>query len=124
MGGFASRRERDQADTRQTSRGSPASADGAPNAPAERREPLDEQIASLLVSLEQEPASESVPPVPRAAARSRAQRDPAASRPWTPQRRRFGTVRGRMERTELVFLLTAAVLGLAIGVLIPLLLNS
>lgn len=29
-----------------------------------------------------------------------------------------------MERTELVFLLTAAVLGLAIGVLIPLLLNS
>jgi hypothetical protein len=29
-----------------------------------------------------------------------------------------------MERTELVFLLTAALLGLAIGVLIPLLLNS
>src|SRR5215218_1477725 len=129
MGAFAFRREHDQAKTRRTGRSRPPNANrGAP--PAARREPVDDQIDSLLVSLEQAPetVSTSVAQVPNAAVPAatvperRAQWTPGAARAPIPWRRRFGQARrGRVDRTDLVFVLTAVVLGVAIGVLTPLL---
>lgn len=102
-------------------------------APRVHPEPLDRQIASLLVSLEQpsDAAVGSTSPspdefVPAATVpEQKARRAPTPLRPEPGRRRRSRrSTRARVDRIDLYIVLSAVVLGVAVGILTAFLLNS
>ncbi|MDQ3778806.1 MAG: hypothetical protein M3310_08115, partial [Actinomycetota bacterium] len=99
-------------------------------------EPVDEQIASLLHSLdgaigpepEPEPAPDQQqgPPIRRATVAERPARyGRPTTQPRVPLRRRFGRAqRQRFYRSELFFALTGGAVAVALGILTAFLLSS